>query len=70
MKSFLVLCALIAAVYSRPETYDSRYDNFDVDNLVDNVRLLTAYGHCFLGTGPCTPEGTNFKSEYISISQN
>uniref|UniRef100_A0A0P0EW15 Putative chemosensory protein CSP6 n=1 Tax=Spodoptera litura TaxID=69820 RepID=A0A0P0EW15_SPOLT len=61
MKSILVLCLLVAAVSCRPESYDTRYDNFDVEALVGNVRLLTAYGHCFLGNGPCTPEGSAFK---------
>uniref|UniRef100_A0A1V1WBX1 Chemosensory protein 16 n=1 Tax=Mythimna separata TaxID=271217 RepID=A0A1V1WBX1_MYTSE len=62
MKTILVLCVLIAAVCARPEaTYDTRYDNFDVESLVENVRLLKSYGHCFLGTGPCTAEGSAFK---------
>nr|UXY92034.1 chemosensory protein [Spodoptera frugiperda] len=61
MKSIIVLCLLVAAVSCKPETYDTRYDNFDVESLVGNVRLLSAYGHCFLGNGPCTPEGSDFK---------
>ncbi|CAB3231671.1 unnamed protein product [Arctia plantaginis] len=61
MKSVFVLCVLIAAVFCRPETYDSRYDDFDVQSLVGNIRLLKAYGNCFLGKGPCTPEGSDFK---------
>nr|AIW65100.1 chemosensory protein [Helicoverpa armigera] len=61
MKSLLLLCLVIAAVWARPETYDTRYDDFDAETLVENVRLLKAYGHCFLGTGPCTPEGSDFK---------
>lgn len=64
MKLFLVLTVLIAAVFCRPDTYDSRYDDFDVQSLVENVRLLKAYANCFLGRGPCTPEGADFKSEY------
>ena len=59
MKIILALCVLIAAV----SAYDNRYDDFDVETLVNNVRLLKSYGHCFLGTGPCTPEGSDFKSE-------
>nr|AND82444.1 chemosensory protein 2 [Athetis dissimilis] len=61
MKTVLVLCLLVAAVCARPETYDTRYDNFDVESLVENVRLLKSYAHCFLSSGPCTPEGSAFK---------
>ncbi|XP_075981785.1 allergen Tha p 1-like [Anticarsia gemmatalis] len=63
MKSILVLCALIAVVYSRPEAeaYDTRYDNFNAKELAENLRLLKSYGNCFIDKGPCTPEGAAFK---------
>lgn len=59
MKSFLVLFALLVVAYS--ETYDTRYDDFDAAALAENTRLLKAYAKCFLGQGPCTAEGNDFK---------
>ncbi|KAI8420214.1 hypothetical protein MSG28_008759 [Choristoneura fumiferana] len=64
MKTVLVLLALAAAALARPDDtpfYNSRYDNFNAQELVDNIRLLKSYGHCFLDKGPCTAEGSDFK---------
>ncbi|CAF4807840.1 unnamed protein product [Pieris macdunnoughi] len=41
--------------------YDSRYDYYDTDYLVENPRLLKKYINCFLNEGPCTPIGKDFK---------
>lgn len=62
MKLFLVL-VLVAVASGRPDgaQYDSKYDNFNVDEIIDNERLLKAYTHCFMGDGKCTPEGTDIK---------
>uniref|UniRef100_A0A2A4IWE4 Chemosensory protein n=1 Tax=Heliothis virescens TaxID=7102 RepID=A0A2A4IWE4_HELVI len=62
MKLFIVL-ALVAAVVGRPDEafYDKKYDDFNVDEIIDNVRLLKAYAHCIIGDGKCTPEGNDFK---------
>ncbi|XP_064073836.1 allergen Tha p 1-like [Vanessa tameamea] len=60
MKLILVL-AFVAVVAARPDDDYSRYENFDVTELTENNRLLKAYTECFLGTGKCTPEGSDFK---------
>ncbi|XP_045501847.1 allergen Tha p 1-like [Colias croceus] len=62
MKTILVLTALVAVVVSLPaDTYNPEYDNFNAQELVENLRLLKNYGKCFLDAGPCTPEGNDFK---------
>ncbi|CAH0590219.1 unnamed protein product [Chrysodeixis includens] len=61
MKTIVVLCVFLAVAYSRPDSYDSRYDDFDAQTLVSNVRLLKGYLNCFLNRGPCTSEGNDFK---------
>nr|ATD12156.1 chemosensory protein CSP13 [Cydia pomonella] len=61
MKVVLVLCILALAAARPDEGYSTRYDNFDAQELVDNVRLLKSYGNCFLDKGPCTAEGSDFK---------
>lgn len=60
MRSFIILCCLVAAVFAA-DKYNSKYDNFDVDTLITNDRLLKAYINCFLDKGRCTPEGSDFK---------
>ncbi|CAG9795803.1 unnamed protein product [Diatraea saccharalis] len=61
MKTVVILSFLLAVVLARPETYDTQYDNFNAQDLVENPRLLKNYGKCFLGNGPCTSEGKDFK---------
>ncbi|XP_050352524.1 ejaculatory bulb-specific protein 3-like [Nymphalis io] len=60
MKLILVL-AFVAVVAARPDDDFSRYDNFDIDELISNKRLLKSYMECFIETGKCTPEGTDMK---------
>ncbi|CAG9563927.1 unnamed protein product [Danaus chrysippus] len=54
---FLVILAFIALATTRPEDNYDRYENFDVDELVSNLRLLKFYGARFMGEGKCSPEG-------------
>ncbi|CAK1584463.1 unnamed protein product [Parnassius mnemosyne] len=62
MKTLILLCTLAAAALGAPaDTYNPEYDNFNAQELVENIRLLKNYGNCFLGKGPCTPEGKDFK---------
>ncbi|GBP07821.1 Putative odorant-binding protein A10 [Eumeta japonica] len=65
MKVTLVVCAVVAVALAVPspdgEHYDSKYDDFDVDTLIENLRLLKSYANCFLGKGSCTAEGASFK---------
>ncbi|CAH2042441.1 unnamed protein product, partial [Iphiclides podalirius] len=63
MKTFILLCTMAAAALAAPAdgTYNPAYDSFDADELVQNERLLKNYGKCFLGQGPCTAEGADFK---------
>ncbi|XP_013187461.1 ejaculatory bulb-specific protein 3 [Amyelois transitella] len=60
MKGFIIIACLIAAAFAA-DKYNAKYDNFDVDTLISNDRLLKAYINCFLDKGRCTPEGADFK---------
>ncbi|XP_045452259.1 ejaculatory bulb-specific protein 3-like [Melitaea cinxia] len=57
----LIVLAFVAVVAARPEDDYSRYENFNVDEITGNTRLLKAYCECFLGVGKCTAEGKDFK---------
>nr|CAJ01505.1 hypothetical protein [Manduca sexta] len=41
--------------------YSSKYDDFDVQPLLENDRILLSYTKCFLDEGPCTPDAKDFK---------
>ncbi|KAF5301382.1 hypothetical protein FQA39_LY10780 [Lamprigera yunnana] len=46
---------------SENEKYTSKYDNFNVDTVINSPRLLKNYVHCVVEKGPCTPEGEELK---------
>ncbi|KOB75936.1 Chemosensory protein [Operophtera brumata] len=60
MRALLVLACMVAVVLAA-DKYNSKYDNFNVDTLIENDRLLKAYINCFLDKGRCTAEGSEFK---------
>lgn len=43
--------------------YTPRYDHFDIENILNQKRLVQYYAACLLDKGVCTPQGTEFKSE-------
>lgn len=46
-------------------TYDSRFDNIDIDEILQQERLLKNYVKCLEGTGPCTADGKALKGMYL-----
>jgi hypothetical protein len=64
MPRFSFFC-LIAIVYiaacQGEETYDVKYDNVDVDEILKSERLLTNYIKCLMDEGPCTEDGRDLK---------
>ncbi|XP_063385783.1 allergen Tha p 1-like isoform X3 [Cydia fagiglandana] len=59
MKYFVLLC--VASLALAEEKYTDKYDNIDLDEILDNKRLLQAYVNCILDKGKCTPEGKELK---------
>ncbi|XP_044732465.1 uncharacterized protein LOC123295255 [Chrysoperla carnea] len=67
MKFALVVAivALATSIYASPqEGYSTKYDNIDLDSILNNNRLLDAYITCLLGNGKCTPEGVELKKYF------
>ncbi|KAK7865710.1 hypothetical protein R5R35_005505 [Gryllus longicercus] len=57
-----LLAAVVALAAAAPkETYSTKYDNLDVDAILNNPRTLDAYFKCMVDQGPCTPEGREFR---------
>ncbi|XP_047536330.1 allergen Tha p 1-like [Vanessa atalanta] len=54
--SYFAILTLVLADF-----YSSRYDDFDIQPLLENDRVLIGYTKCFLDQGPCTPEAKDFK---------
>lgn len=63
MKKTFILLLIISCVLTEDNFYDRRYDYYDIDQFVENPRLLKKYLDCFLEKGPCTPVGRVFKGE-------
>jgi hypothetical protein len=72
MKQFVavlsvLLVALVlaeAARIRRDEKYTTKYDNINLDEILQSDRLLDNYIKCLLEKGKCSPEGTELKCEY------
>ncbi|XP_043477946.1 ejaculatory bulb-specific protein 3-like [Leptopilina heterotoma] len=60
MKSVIVLLLVVSMVFADTK-YSSKYDNVDVDRILQNNRILSSYIKCILETGTCTPEGRELK---------
>lgn len=62
---FVALFAIILteSIASEDETvtYDIKYDNIDIDELLKSERLLTNYIKCLMEEGSCTEDGRALK---------
>lgn len=61
---FSVLIIVIVSGIDCDETYDGKYDNIDIDEILKNERLLTNYVNCLMEEGPCTEDGRELKGEF------
>lgn len=64
MKYFILLafCVTVAVCAPRPDdTYTTKYDNIDIDQILKSDRLFNNYYKCLLDQGKCTPDGRELK---------
>ncbi|XP_050315897.1 ejaculatory bulb-specific protein 3-like isoform X2 [Anthonomus grandis grandis] len=58
----LLICfGLSIAEIAEKNTYTTKYDNIDINDVIHNERLLKNYVFCLLEKGPCTPDGLELK---------
>ncbi|XP_077292135.1 ejaculatory bulb-specific protein 3-like [Arctopsyche grandis] len=60
----LLVAAICVTIDSAPAAATielAKYDNFNIDEILDNQRILKNYIKCMLDKGPCTPEGKDFR---------
>ena len=60
MKSVLLFCIISLALVA-VNAQISRLENFDVNVLLKNDRILSNYMKCLLDKGPCTNDGRDLK---------
>nr|AZB49397.1 chemosensory protein 5 [Heortia vitessoides] len=58
---FCMIVMVTTATVVAADFYSSKYDDFDVQPLLENDRILLSYTKCFLDEGPCTPDAKDFK---------
>ncbi|XP_044726914.1 ejaculatory bulb-specific protein 3-like [Chrysoperla carnea] len=65
--------AIAHSVYGAPEPanskYTTKYDNINLDEILNSSRLLDNYCKCLLDLGRCTPEGKELKKNLIDALQ-
>lgn len=75
VSKMLIFCLVISVILigtaeadepKRDGFYDSKYDNIDLDDLLNNDRLRKNYVKCLLNEGPCTPDAQELKSKFKS----
>ncbi|XP_026320939.1 ejaculatory bulb-specific protein 3-like [Hyposmocoma kahamanoa] len=59
------LSCLIAAAIAQEEKYTDKYDNIDIQEILDNKRLLHSYIDCLMERGKCTAEGKELKEHIV-----
>ncbi|OXJ53890.1 hypothetical protein CDL44_28925 [Escherichia coli] len=62
MKCLTIAALLFVAGLSIAEKYTDKYDNIDVDEILENRKLLVPYIKCVLDEGRCTPDGKELKA--------
>lgn len=53
----------VAVVYCDDGKYTTKYDNIDLDEILNSDRLLKNYFDCIMDRGKCTPDGMELKSK-------
>jgi hypothetical protein len=64
MKYFIAILALIAVVAADDEKYVTKFDNIDLDSILESDRLFSNYFKCLMDEGKCTPDGTELKRKF------
>ncbi|XP_013137246.1 PREDICTED: ejaculatory bulb-specific protein 3-like [Papilio polytes] len=54
----LILCVVAIAF---AEKYSDKYDNVNIQEIIENRRVLLSYANCLLDKGKCSPDGKTLK---------
>nr|UNG39395.1 chemosensory protein 1 [Apocheima cinerarius] len=70
MNWIIFIAVICLAAVSAAELYTDRYDDLNVDEIMQNKRLMDAYMNCVLGKGKCTAEGKALKAHIQDAIQS
>nr|QHN69075.1 chemosensory protein 3 [Sirex noctilio]QHN69082.1 chemosensory protein 3 [Sirex nitobei] len=48
-------------LWPKQDTYTTRWDKVNVDDILDSKRLLQYYFNCLMSRGPCPPDGQELR---------
>lgn len=67
MKSTFVMVLLLGVVSTvvLAQNYPNKFDQVNIETVLQNDRVLTNYIKCLLDKGACTREGRDLKSKYL-----
>ncbi|XP_038211129.1 allergen Tha p 1-like [Zerene cesonia] len=68
LTALLVLC--IAAVVWSKSTYTDKYDNINVDEVLESERLLKGYVECLMDRSRCPPDAKTLKETLPDALEN
>ncbi|XP_050352735.1 allergen Tha p 1-like [Nymphalis io] len=66
----LFLIATLVAIFVYTYAQNDRFNSVNIEEVLSNKRLLSAYIKCMLDKGRCTPEGKELKSHISDALQN
>ncbi|KOC61899.1 Ejaculatory bulb-specific protein 3 [Habropoda laboriosa] len=66
MKTVLItlvsaICFLLGEEVSSEEKYTTKYDDVNIDAVLNSERLLNAYVNCLMNRGACAPDAAELK---------
>lgn len=67
MKFAVIFLAVLVAAVSAVPQYTTKFDNIDIDQILNNNRLLNNYVNCLLHDGTCTADGKELKGTVIVL---
>lgn len=68
MKVVFLLAVIVAMAAA--QTYTDRWDNIDLDEILNSDRLLNRYTDCLLDKGRCSPDGRELKETLPDALEN
>ncbi|KOB73529.1 Chemosensory protein 6 [Operophtera brumata] len=70
MKLIIVVMLIVAVSVVSPATYTDKWDNINVDEILESRRLLKGYVDCLMDKGRCTPDGKDLKETLPDALEN
>ncbi|XP_063540202.1 allergen Tha p 1-like [Cydia strobilella] len=67
----IALACIVGLAYGRPQgKYTNKWDNINVDEILESQRLLKAYTDCLMERGRCTPDAKALKETLPDALEN